>query len=159
MVRLLQPERGEIPELYRRMVFRDIPVQFDAAPSRVIVDQGLRSAGSSALAYRWSVPYLIVLTEEPRIVGSIGGKGLLDTEDEVEIGYNVAADFRGRGIASRAVAEIITLARIDGISLIAHVEPDNEASRRALLRNSFKLEEIVRLPDSLDLERWTWSPD
>nr|WP_157975888.1 GNAT family N-acetyltransferase [Lewinella sp. IMCC34191] len=122
------------------------------------MDQSLRGMQNSTRAYRWSVPFLIVY-DERSVVGTIGGKGLMDAESEVELGYNVALPFRGRGIASRAIAEMCLLAASDGLDLLAHVEPENEASRRALLRNDFRMEALVRLPDSLDLERWSWSPD
>ena len=159
MVRLLQPQRSEIRDLYQSPVFRGYPLEPEAIPSRIIVDQNLRSAGTTALAYRWSLPFLILLEAENRIVGSIGGKGLFDGEEEVELGYNVAQPFRRRGIATRAISGMCALAREDELGLLAHIERDNEGSRRALMNNRFVLDGIVYLPDSLALERWTWSAD
>lgn len=157
MIRLLQPERNELVELHRRERFRGFALEAGAIPSRIIINQSLRNTQGSARAFRWSVPHLILWQEE-RVVGTIGGKGLLDTEDEVELGYNVALPFRRRSIATRAIAMMCEMATNDGINLLAHVEPDNEASSRALMRNNFRMEAIVRLPDSLNLERWSWSP-
>ena len=159
MIRLLLPEVREITELRRADSIRGIPIESDALPSRILLNQSLWAADGSPRAYRWSVPYFIVWEAEPRIVGSIGGKGLLEDEEDVELAYNVALAYRGRGIATRAIAEMRRLAARDRLGLLAHLEPENVASRRALIRNDFVLDGMVRLPDSLDLERWTWSPD
>ena len=159
MIRLLLPEVQEMAKITGGETIRGLPVEPDALPSRVILNQSLRGADGSPRAYRWSVPYLIVWEAEPRIVGSIGGKGLLEDEDDVELAYNVALRFRRRGVATRAIAEIRKLATEDRLGLLAHLEPDNVGSRRALINNDFVLDGVVRLPDSLDLERWSWSPD
>ena len=159
MIRLILPEVHEISDPRRSASIRGLPVEPDALPSRILLNQSLRAADGSARTYRWSVPYFILWEADPRIVGSIGGKGLLAEEEDVELGYNVAKAYRGRGIATRAIAEMRKLASRDGLSLLAHLEPENAASRRALVKNDFTLDGTVRLPDSLDLERWTWSPD
>ncbi|PPK86353.1 acetyltransferase (GNAT) family protein [Neolewinella xylanilytica] len=159
MIRLLQPARREIAELYRSATYRGFPLEEDAIPSRVIVDQAIRTADTSDLGYRWSVPFLILFEPTACIAGSIGGKGLLEGEEEVELGYNVALNYRRKGIATRAIGQMCALAKADALGLLAHVETGNHPSRRALLHNGFVLDEIVRLPASLDLERWTWSAD
>lgn len=159
MIRLILPNPSELAALRETESFRGLPVEPDALPSRVILNQSLRAADGSPLTYRWSVPYFIVWENGPRVVGTIGGKGLLEDEDDVELGYNVALRFRRQGVATRAIADVCRLAAHDQLGLLAHVEPENEGSRRALINNRFVLEGVVRLPDSLDLERWTWSPD
>jgi len=58
----------------------------------------------------------------------------------VEIGYGVAAERRGRGYATRAVALVVDKARADPAieTLTAETAPDNLASQRVLARNGFR---------------------
>ena len=153
MIRLLLPTPMQLSALLRDPTgLGRLPVVGSALPPRVVLDQA-RSAGTPpGRHYRWLAPYLIVY--RGHIVGSIGGKGLLDEEDEVEIGYNVTEEYQRQGIATQAIGAITQLARTDGLRVLAHVEPDNEASRRALLKNGYRMEAVVQLPDSLALERW-----
>jgi len=73
-------------------------------------------------------------------VGLISYKQAPAITAEVEIGYSVAPAWRGRGIARRAVGELIALARADGRieALLAHTDRDNRPSQRVLTRNGFK---------------------
>jgi RimJ/RimL family protein N-acetyltransferase len=130
-----------------------------ALPPRSWLDQTRYLAGNSERGYRWSVPYLIALPGEGRIVGSIGGKGIVAVEEEAEIGYNVAAPYRRRGIATAALQRIMRLAGREGIRLVAHTAPDNLASRAALLRAGFTYQTTLSLPGGLRLQRFNWSAD
>ncbi|THH41587.1 GNAT family N-acetyltransferase [Neolewinella litorea] len=159
MIRLLQPAPNEYRHLLRTRSLDGCRVIPDALPEWVIVDQGLRGVTDHPLSYRYSIPFLILCTDRNTIVGNIGGKGWLPEEEEVELGYHMAAAFRGRGYMTAAIAAVQHLARQDRISLLAHLETDNEASRAVLRRNGFTREALVELPDSLLLERWSWSPD
>ncbi len=155
MISLLQPTREELRKLLlwsEREPFRGYALATAALPPRTVADEALRLPGTAQRPYRWTAPFLIVSDE--MVVGSIGGKGLLEDEDEVELGYNVAPAYRRRGIATVAIGSCVDLLRADGCWPLAHVEPHNVPSRRALYRNGFVVETIVRLPDSLDLERW-----
>ena len=156
MVRLALPIPPQLTELLRDPTrFASYAVAPGALPPRVVLDQARKVVSPDGRAYRWTAPHLIVF--DGGVVGSIGGKGLLEEEQEVEIGYNVAASYRRRGIATLAIGLLTQLANRDGLKVLAHVEPQNEASRRALARNGYHLEAYIRLPDSLDLERWAWS--
>jgi RimJ/RimL family protein N-acetyltransferase len=58
---------------------------------------------------------------------------------EVEIGYAVVPERRGRGIATAACGELLALAWRQGAdTVLAETEPDNLASRRVLLGNGFR---------------------
>jgi RimJ/RimL family protein N-acetyltransferase len=58
---------------------------------------------------------------------------------EVEIGYQVVADHRGRGLATRACALLLELAWAHGADLVrADAEPENVASRAVLRANGFR---------------------
>ncbi|NJB85229.1 RimJ/RimL family protein N-acetyltransferase [Lewinella marina] len=160
MIRLLQPPAPEFRQLVKARRYGNFKVAVDALPDWLILDQGLRGLiNDHPLAYRYGVPFLIVYEAENAIVGNIGGKGWLPEEQEVELGYHTARAYRGRGIMTAAIAAVQELAREDGLGLLAHVEMENAGSRRVLIRNGFTREAIVELPDSLQLERWGWSPD
>lgn len=158
-VHLLQPTRTEWPALLRQRAYRGMPAEPGALPSRVLVDQFLLGLHPTRLGYRYGMPFLIVDDTTNRIVGNIGGKGWLPDEEEVEIGYEVADAYRGRGLMTAALRALQRMAREDRVSLLAHVERDNQSSRRVLEKCGFAMEALVSLPDSLLLERWAWSPD
>lgn len=158
-MQLYLPIPEELDRLHAGDRFRGWHVPPGALPSRTLLRQGLQSRDAASVTYRWSVPHLIVLSDPGEVVGTIGGKGLLQEEDEVEIAYNVAQLHRRKGYASAAIALLQGIARQDGLHLLAHVEPDNTPSRRLLRGAGFTCEATFRLPDSLDLERWRWSPD
>ena len=155
MIDLLHPTREELRHFLHRASaesFRGYPIAEGALPPRTVADASLRLPLADVRGYRWTAPFLILL--DGVVVGSIGGKGLLEDEEEVELGYNVAPAYRRRGIATAAVGHCVATMRSEGIWPLAHVEPQNLPSRRVLHRNGFVVEVMVRLPDSLDLERW-----
>ena len=155
MIDLVHPRQDEVAGLLlREPTFRDFAVAAGALPPRVITDQGRRGLVDHPLAYRWSMPFLIVLVAERTVVGSVGGKGYLPDDTEVELGYNVAPDYRRRGIATQAVAEVVRLAMEDGLSTLAHVEPANSASAKVLANTGFRLEERIVLPAGFQLDRY-----
>ena len=156
---LYLPRPDEFVNLHSGPYFRTWRLEPGALPSRSLLRQGLQTRDVDSLAYRWSIPYLIVVPGSRLVVGSIGGKGLLPDEDEVEIAYNVAAAHRRRGYAYQAMGLLQEHARKDSLALLAHVEPDNTPSKKLLEKAGFTFEAVFRLPDSLDLERWRWLPD
>ncbi|MBB4078188.1 GNAT superfamily N-acetyltransferase [Lewinella aquimaris] len=161
MIDLVLPTPEELRALLRnRKHFRGFEIVQEALPPRVILDQSRYFPTSTPLTYRWAVPHLIVLGEEDRVVGSIGGKGLLPGEEEVELGYNVAPAYRGRGIMKQAIHLVMEMAKGDGLGLIAHVAPSNLPSRAVLTANGFSHDATVSWPVGFALERWRWpSPD
>lgn len=160
-VELLQPS----PEAARRLLMRaesccGMQLAPEALPGTHLLQEGLSLVQAPGTpTYRWGMPHLICLSERKLIVGTIGGKGLLPDEDTVEIGYNVAPTHRRAGIATRAIALTCEMALADGLHLLAHIEVDNEGSRRALERNGFIPESMVDWPGGVRLERWRWSPN
>lgn len=80
---------------------------------------------------------------EHRVVGDIGfhGPPAAAGPATVEIGYNVVAGMRGRGVASHACAMMLAQAWRNGAEVVtAETERDNLASQRVLLRCGFVLE-------------------
>lgn len=157
---LVQPTAAEVVALIRGADrFREGDIVNGALPPRVILDQSRYLLSDAHLSYRWSVPFLVVATADNVVIGSIGGKGLLTDDTDVELAYNIAPAYRGRGLATRAIALITQLAIADGLLPLAHVEPLNTASKKALLNNGYRLECRVCMPAGFVLDRYRWSPD
>ena len=87
----------------------------------------------------------IVDPETDTILGSIGLlRGDADSR-RAELGYWVAAEHRGRGIAPAAVELMVERAFADGWHrLELHIDPANAASRRVAEKAGFALEGILR---------------
>lgn len=90
-------------------------------------------------------PRHITRTVDGLVFGSIGffgppapatGTGG-DDAPEVEIGYGLVADARGRGVATEAVRALLALADALAVRVRASVRPDNAASLRVLAKCGF----------------------
>ena len=84
-------------------------------------------------------PLLAVLDGE--VIGEGGWKGGLSPEGVAEIGYGLAAPYRGQGLGSQLVA-LLTAWVLDqpgATRVVAEVLADNVPSRRALERNGYVL--------------------
>ncbi len=71
---------------------------------------------------------------------AIGICGLLKRDEipDIELGFALLPDFRGRGYAEECAGAVLEAAFGDGITrVLALVHPQNEASRRLLLRLGF----------------------
>lgn len=92
-------------------------------------------AGQSAL---WCLGFCMVADWDDRIVGSCGFKGA-PVQGRVEIGYGVSPQARQQGHASRAVADLITIAAgsLQVRTVLAQVNPDNLASTRVVQKLGF----------------------
>ncbi len=105
---------------------------FDAL--RMFVDHGGPDDGG----------WFVVLADDAaggRVVGDLGTFGPPDEDGAVEIGYGLAAPFRGQGIGTEAVGAfvdwLVTEPGVRGVT--ASVEVGNEASRRLLAGIGFTL--------------------
>jgi [ribosomal protein S5]-alanine N-acetyltransferase len=68
----------------------------------------------------------------------IGGR------EEVEVGYAVAADLWGRGLATEIASALVDHAYAHGLAdLVAYTEPGNAASRRVMEKAGFSYEREV----------------
>jgi RimJ/RimL family protein N-acetyltransferase len=85
--------------------------------------------------------WFVTLAADGRVIGDCGTAGPPDDEGRQEIGYGLAAPFRGQGLGTEAVRLMADwLAEQPGIrSLTADVEVGNDASRRLLERLGFRL--------------------
>ncbi|MDQ1614485.1 MAG: hypothetical protein QOJ60_424 [Actinomycetota bacterium] len=99
---------------------------------------------------RMSLPYatsddelgwFVTLVADGRIIGDAGTKGGADDEGRIEIGYGLAAPFRGKGYGTEAVRLLVDHlgSQPDVRVLTAEVEVGNVASRKLLERIGFTL--------------------
>ena len=94
----------------------------------------------------WSV----VLPDEGLVVGGAGFHDEPDDSGSVEVGYGIAEGFRGRGVASAAVAHLIDLARASGARhVLAGTDAENAPSIRVLEKAGF-----IRTDDRSEECRW-----
>ncbi|MGB8207211.1 MAG: GNAT family N-acetyltransferase [Mycobacterium sp.] len=78
----------------------------------------------------------------------------------VEIGYEIAPEFRGKGLGTAAVAALVEHARATHAvdTVIARTEPKTSPSVRILKKLKFINVGLVPLPDQGD-EVWQWQLD
>lgn len=121
--------RGEAPAPYRLC---DSPL----APSEVLAMLGELADRIRPLFS----PAAWMIVEDGEIVGLISPTQPLDAADRsLRIGYGVAPTRQGRGVATRAVADLAAWARMDERvrALTAETSVDNPASQTVLARNGF----------------------
>nr|WP_295107456.1 GNAT family N-acetyltransferase [uncultured Caulobacter sp.] len=122
--------RGEAPAPYRLADSPLTPPEVLAMLAKLA--DGIRLVFSPAA-------WLIV--EDGEIVGLISPTRPLDASDRsLRIGYGVAPTRRGKGVATRAVADLAAWARTDErvLALTAETAIDNPASQTVLARNGFQ---------------------
>jgi RimJ/RimL family protein N-acetyltransferase len=85
--------------------------------------------------------WAILDRESGRLIGALeihyAGQGIGGiAPDEVEIGWTIAPDLRGRGIATEAARAAIdhAFATLDVPHLVAYIRPENETSQRLAIR-------------------------
>jgi RimJ/RimL family protein N-acetyltransferase len=81
----------------------------------------------------------LIVDDDGRVAGECGTKTPPRPDGSVEIGYGLAAPSRGRGLGSRAVAELVEWLRDqpDVAVIEAEVHVSNTASRRIVERLGF----------------------
>jgi RimJ/RimL family protein N-acetyltransferase len=85
--------------------------------------------------------WFATLADDGRVVGDCGTHGRVDSDGRVEIGYGLAAPFRGRGLGTEMVRSLTewVAGQPDVRAVTASVEVGNEPSRRLLERLGFVL--------------------
>jgi RimJ/RimL family protein N-acetyltransferase len=88
-------------------------------------------------------PFLVVL--DGAVIGDCGWYGPPGDDGEVEIGYGLAAPFRGRGLGTEAVRALVEWVRAQpGVTrIVAETDATNAASRRVLERLGFTIAEVT----------------
>ena len=121
-------------ELAQRMLAGDLSsVQVASGWPHEDTMDGLRMTGAGGPPPVWLVLH------EGAVIGDCGLHGRPDAKGGVEIGYGLAADWRGQGFGTEVV-QVLAGWLLDqpGISVVrAHTLPDNVASRRVLEKAGF----------------------
>jgi RimJ/RimL family protein N-acetyltransferase len=94
------------------------------------------------------------------LVGS-GGFAGPPLERTVEIGYELAPAFRGRGLGTASAAALVAHAVRTGAvdAVVAHTLRDESASTSVLARNGFERIADVRSAEHGHVWRWRWERD
>lgn len=98
--------------------------------------------------------HLFFDTTDGAVVGFGGYKGP-PADGEVEVGYAIAPERQGRGLATAVVAILVERARSAGVPLIsAHTLAEENASVAVLRRSGFTRTEEIVDPDEGAIWRW-----
>ncbi|WP_168209699.1 GNAT family N-acetyltransferase [Chromobacterium paludis] len=104
---------------------------------------------------RWCLPYAM-RDADGVIVGACGFKGE-PCLGLVEIGYAVAPERRGAGIATVAVRLLLERALAGGArQVLAQINPDNAPSSRLAARLGFMRGEVLVDDEGEPLAQWLW---
>lgn len=100
--------------------------------------------------------YFPIYKQDNKLIGSGGYKGKPTNEGTVELGYEIAPDYRNRGLATEMTIGLIENAFKDERvkSIIAHTLGQNNASTKVLQKCGFKKVEEINDPD--DGLIWKW---
>lgn len=129
-----------------RNVFQYIP-EFLCTDNRDILRAAIRKLGEQDFIERRWIIAGICLPEHPdRVIGTAEMFDYNEAVRSVEIGCRLGEEFWGQGIALRAAhAMTVYLFREIGINRIqATVLPENERSKRVLLKAGFQKEGLLR---------------
>ncbi len=85
-------------------------------------------------------PKQVRLRDGDLAVGGIGFLGPPDADGAVGVGYGLAEEVRGRGLATEALRHVVAYAFARGARrVLADTTPDNGASQRVLAKAGFRL--------------------
>ncbi len=104
--------------------------------------------------------FVAVTRADSRAVGQLGGKGSVDAQGAVEIGYGFAPSEWGRGYATEAVRALTAhLLREPGVRTVtAQTAVANHASRRVLEKCGFRQTGTAWDEEDGDLLTWAVMP-
>ena len=116
------------------------PGEYDEEAMRFFLDQLTAGGRTAAGWYGWYAIRKATAEEPATLVGAGGFMGPPDASGTAEIGYSIATDWRGQGLATELVSGLIEQAAHTGMvrCLVAHTNPDNPASQQVLLLNGFQ---------------------
>ena len=129
-----------------------------SAPEVLAVLRDVSSAAVQVAPIAWLV------IEDEAVVGMISFtrfvscEGNVSQDDRRDFGYLIAPGHRGRGIATRAIAAFVEIARDRGLKVLtAETDRSNPASQRVLTKNGFTASSAPA--DSVGQEVILWSLD
>jgi [ribosomal protein S5]-alanine N-acetyltransferase len=138
-ITLIQLELAELQALQTDATrLNGIRVVRGALPPKFILDRAAFALkeGNPQL---WFSPFAFVEGSLPQAVGSGGFKGA-PVNGRVEIGYGVADEYRGKGIATKAVSELVRIAfsQPSVLEVFAETAVDNRPSQRVAEKAGFR---------------------
>ncbi len=100
--------------------------------------------------------WIFILQDENIVVGDGGFKGKPNEQGEVEIGYAVIPEFRGRGFATEAVRAMIARAFSfpEVLSVCAHTLADGRESIGVLKKQGMEFAGATHDPENGEIFRW-----
>ncbi len=100
--------------------------------------------------------YMIIHRADKKLIGACGFKGEPDLEGMVELGYEIASAYRGRGLATEAAQGMLEYAfSFDSVKTVtATTLAEENASTRLLKRLDFTF--TGEETDLEDGKIWTW---
>jgi len=106
-------------------------------------------------AAHWCAPFLIVSGNA--VLGTCRFRAA-PADGSVEIGYEVAASQRGRGVATQAVMRLLELATASGVvtEVVAHIVPENAASSKVVSRLGFSKRDLRVDHDGETVAVWSF---
>ena len=135
---------SDLPILYEQQLDPEATAMA-AFPSR---DRESFMAHSAKIMADESVVFKTILFGD-KVAGSIGS---WEASGEREVGYWIGKEFWGKGIATRALAELLKIVR--SRPLFAHVVKHNIGSQRVLEKCGFVLVHVEKVvePDGTEIE-------
>lgn len=123
-----------------------------SVPPKHVLNRSVQHA-QNTMADIWSLPYMMLFQDH--VVGFCGFKDA-PKAGEVEIGYNVAPQQQGRGLAKSAVNQLCNLAFGSGVveKVVALISSTNLASLNVVNANNFVFTGMVVDDDNEELEKW-----
>lgn len=121
--------------------------------------RSLFEAALDAYASGWPAPYGIAWREAPgRVVGTIALWGSSAGSREVELGFTLAHEVWGRGVATEAGAAMrdAAFAELGAETLLARVKAENHASARVLEKLGLRPRPLEEGPRRFALSREAW---
>jgi RimJ/RimL family protein N-acetyltransferase len=100
--------------------------------------------------------HLVLVDSPPVVAGICGYTGPPNEGGEVEIAYGTAPQYRNRGVATSAAAELIRRALADKRTrrVCAHTLPEHNASTRVLQKLGMQFAGLDNDPDEGTVWRW-----
>lgn len=93
--------------------------------------------------YLFYTYWVIVRKEDDMLLGDIGFKGIPGGNGEIEVGYGIDDEYRGKGYMTEALKAMIGWAFeqsiIPVVSVIASTDKDNIASQKVLIKNGMSI--------------------
>ena len=100
--------------------------------------------------------YAIISKDQATYIGQAGFFGPPDETGTVELGYEIARDFRGKGFANEVIELLIKTAfEVTEVkSIIAHTLNTRNASNHLLIKNNFIFDRAVESDEDGTIWRW-----